>query len=171
MEMKILLAIILSSILVACSPIPLIPNPGVAVDAQVGKENTSTEQIVAVQSNISASDNADVAGADSVQDSAVLQKDSAVATAVKAGVSKAAKKKAVIDSGKENTVNAEVVEDIISTEKNQDIVIGDNSTVTIVDNSGAPWYMILISVIGVLSVGYWFTRRNNAQFEPATSLP
>lgn len=166
--LKKILITVASSLLIACTP--LLPTPGVAVDANIGKEVTTTEQMVAVQSNLHAGDNASVANEDSVRDSGSLQKDSAVLSASKIGAAKSSKAKSVIDSHKENTVQAEEIDSVVSAEKNQDIVIGDHSTVTIVDNSGIPWYILLLSTFSVLSVGYWFNRRNNVQFEPAASL-
>lgn len=162
--LKKILITVASSLLIACTP--LLPTPGVAVDANIGKEVTTTEQLVAVQSNLSAGDNGSVANEDSVRDSGTLQKDSAVLSASKIGAAKSSKAKSIVDTHKENTVQAEEIGDVISTDKNQDIVIGANSTVTIVENSSLPWYFVVVGLMGSLSVAYWYNKRNTNEFVP-----
>lgn len=162
--LKKILITVASSLLLACTP--LLPTPGVAVDANIGKEVTTTEQLVAVQSNLSAGDNASVAHEDSVRDTGTLQKDSAVLSASKIGAAKSSKSKAVVDSHKENTVQAEEIDDVISTDKNQDIVVGANSTVNIVESNGLPWYFVIVGLMGLFSVAYWYNKRNTNEFVP-----
>ena len=145
---RLVLAYLLPMMMLSgCSALSaLIPiKPGIAVEANVGKDVTKTEQAVIGDQEANKITTGD--------DATVVTGDGFAAETVGKSLVATTKKKSMTHDAN-STVSAEKVEEVRSSQESQEVTVGDNAKVTIVHNEGAPWWQV-IAAISIFLTGAW----------------
>lgn len=137
-----------------CSPLNPFRIPSVDVDtdisAQIGKDNNRQGIVGSTQdTKVSAEDNA------------VVDTTSTSSKGAAAISAKTIKKASSVNAKKVNTtsVKGEDIGVVKNAEKQTDVVIGDNATVTIIQNEGMPNWLVILLLCGPLVLTTIYVKR------------